>query len=262
MENKNFIICPVCNKQYRVLKTSHINSHDLSLNKFNELFPNYKKVCENVLIKKRICDKNYRKNNKQKYKTYFSEYYVNNRDKKIEYQKNYKKNNIDQIKESQRKYAKKNRIKKKQYDKLYRDKNADKLKIRSKIYRSSKNGKDKKLQWSKLDYKNKKYMYAWRRLLYFHLRRTGQIKTDRTHKLLKYSYNQLKQRIECQFKPGMSWKNYGEWHIDHKKPLSSFPINTPPHITNALCNLQPLWSTTRIINGIVYVGNLNKNNKF
>ena len=60
----------------------------------------------------------------------------------------------------------------------------------------------------------------------------------------------------------MSWDNYGEWHIDHIKPLTKFDKDTPIHIVNALNNLQPLWKTTREINGNLYLGNLNKNNKY
>lgn len=60
----------------------------------------------------------------------------------------------------------------------------------------------------------------------------------------------------------MSWDNYGEWHIDHIKPLTKFDKDTPIHIVNALSNLQPLWKTTREINGNLYLGNLNKNNKY
>jgi hypothetical protein len=56
----------------------------------------------------------------------------------------------------------------------------------------------------------------------------------------------------------MTWDNYGEWHIDHIKPVSSFDKDTPQSIVNALSNLQPLWATTREINGVVYEGNLNK----
>ena len=58
----------------------------------------------------------------------------------------------------------------------------------------------------------------------------------------------------------MSWDNYGEWHIDHIKPLTLFDDNTPIHVVNALSNLQPLWATTREINGVIYEGNLNKLN--
>lgn len=59
----------------------------------------------------------------------------------------------------------------------------------------------------------------------------------------------------------MSWYNYGEWHIDHIKPVSSFNKETNVDVVCSLSNLQPLWKTTRIINGIIFEGNLNKSDK-
>lgn len=67
-----------------------------------------------------------------------------------------------------------------------------------------------------------------------------------------YTPKQLINRIEYQFKNGMSWNNRKEWHIDHKKPISKFSEGTSPRIINMLCNLQPIWATE----------NLFKNNKF
>lgn len=106
--------------------------------------------------------------------------------------------------------------------------------------------------------KSKPHIGAWRKLLKRVIRRAGTTKEDSTLELLKYSALQLKQRIECQFTEGMTWDNYGEWHIDHIKRVSEFDKETPPHIVNMLCNLRPLWATTREINGIVYIGNLNR----
>ena len=77
-----------------------------------------------------------------------------------------------------------------------------------------------------------------------------------------YSALQLKENIEGKFRDGMCWGNYGEWHIDHIKPVSKFDKNTPPNIVNAFSNLQPLWATTREINGIIFEGNINKSNKY
>lgn len=57
----------------------------------------------------------------------------------------------------------------------------------------------------------------------------------------------------------MSWENHGEWHVDHIKPVSSFDTTEHPSVVNALSNLRPIWSTSRVINGIYYEGNLNRN---
>lgn len=70
------------------------------------------------------------------------------------------------------------------------------------------------------------------------------VKDGKTIDLLGYSAHQLRLRIEFQFKDGMTWENYGEWHIDHKKPIAAFLAQgvTNPKIINALSNLQPLWA--------------------
>lgn len=74
------------------------------------------------------------------------------------------------------------------------------------------------------------------------LKHTDKVKTNSTYTLLGYDTQKLKQRIESQFKSGMSWDNYGQWHIDHKKPISKFSKDSSISTINALCNLQPLWA--------------------
>ena len=80
------------------------------------------------------------------------------------------------------------------------------------------------------------------------LRRTAQGK-QRSSKwldILGYSRAEFVEHIERQFLPGMSWDNYGDWHIDHIVPLSSFEINSAsdPSLVRAwsLTNLRPLWA--------------------
>lgn len=57
------------------------------------------------------------------------------------------------------------------------------------------------------------------------------------------SVDELKQKLELKFQPGMTWKNYGEWHIDHIKPLASFDLTDEEQFKQAChySNLQPLW---------------------
>lgn len=62
----------------------------------------------------------------------------------------------------------------------------------------------------------------------------------------KYSIYNLKRHLKSQFQPGMSFKNYGEWHIDHIKPKSKFRFSSydDPQFQKcwALENLCPMWA--------------------
>jgi hypothetical protein len=113
-------------------------------------------------------------------------------------------------------------------------------------------------QYLKEYYKKNPHIYTWRSLVYRTL--NGKLKDTSTIELLGYGYKELKEHITSLLTDGMSWENYGEWHIDHIKPLSLFDDNSSIAVVNALSNLQPLWATTRKINGVIYEGNLNKLN--
>ena len=65
------------------------------------------------------------------------------------------------------------------------------------------------------------------------------------------SINDFKKYLESKFEPGMSWENYGEWHIDHIVPLSSFDLTDRRQLLKACnySNLQPLWAEDNIRKG-------------
>ena len=67
------------------------------------------------------------------------------------------------------------------------------------------------------------------------------------------SMNGLKNYIEKQFKPGMTWTNYGRngWHIDHIKPCASFDLSNPKQQKQCFryTNLQPLWAFDNLSKG-------------
>jgi len=56
--------------------------------------------------------------------------------------------------------------------------------------------------------------------------------------------------LEQQFLPGMSWDNYGEWHIDHIIPVAVFNYSSVDHIDFSRCwalsNLRPLWAADNL----------------
>lgn len=68
--------------------------------------------------------------------------------------------------------------------------------------------------------------------------------------LVGYTADELKIHIERQFTAGMKWSNYGEWHIDHIIPASSFLYSTPDDPEFLACwslaNLRPLWAVENI----------------
>lgn len=84
--------------------------------------------------------------------------------------------------------------------------------------------------------------------------KAGHEKSGRTITLLGYSPDDLRCHLECLFKPGMSWSNYGEWEVDHVIPIAWFPISTSLSEINALSNLQPLWAVDNRKKGRQLVG--------
>jgi hypothetical protein len=67
------------------------------------------------------------------------------------------------------------------------------------------------------------------------------------------SVSEIKNHIELQFKPGMTWKNYNfnTWHIDHIIPLFSFDLVKEEEQKAAFhyTNLQPLWAKENLKKG-------------
>ncbi len=78
-----------------------------------------------------------------------------------------------------------------------------------------------------------------RRLRYF----LKDCKKDRTVNYLGCSILECKLHLEKQFKSGMSWKNYGEWEIDHIIPLASAKNEQDVYKLSHYTNLQPLWKS-------------------
>ena len=61
----------------------------------------------------------------------------------------------------------------------------------------------------------------------------------------------FKEHIAGMFQAGMSWDNYGKWHLDHIVPISSFDLQDREHFLKAChyTNYQPLWSIDNLRKG-------------
>ena len=66
---------------------------------------------------------------------------------------------------------------------------------------------------------------------------------------------ELKIHIENQFLEGMTWDNYGEWHIDHIIPLKYQNPTLEETIERLhFSNTQPLWATDNLSKGNRFIG--------
>ncbi len=84
----------------------------------------------------------------------------------------------------------------------------------------------------------------------------GRRKPCHTFEAVGCTVAELKTHLESQFKPGMSWDNRSEWHVDHIRPLASFDLTDPAQFKQAwhYSNLQPLWEAENLSKGCKYEG--------
>jgi hypothetical protein len=178
-------------------------------------------------------------------------YYLENKEIENKSNKEYKEKNKEKIKEYNKKYVCDN------YEilsKKRKEKRIDKseyLNKKSKEWRKLNKEKVKEYNRKHIPLYRKKYPWrqACRNILYNTIKRIGGEKQGKTNDILGYSPVDLKKHIMNMFKEGMSWDNYGEWHIDHIRPVSSFSEDDEISDINSLENLQPLWKLENLKKG-------------
>ena len=141
----------------------------------------------------------------------------------------------------------------KAYHRDYYQRNRDKLLARSNQYYKENNeavkARNYKYYKMKMEtdptYKLTQYMRSRVRNA---IHKNSGTKRDRTFELVGCSAEQLKLKLESQFTEGMTWENYGEWHVDHIKPCNSFDLtlDRDQKICFNYNNLQPLWAADNI----------------
>lgn len=167
------------------------------------------------------------------------EYSNKNRDKIAKYQKEYREKNKEEIKE-----------KRKEYFKEYRRINKEKIKERRKLKQIEYNRKGR--ESTNIRRKNDSVLdlrYKISKLICISIKNKGYTKKSKTYEILGCSYEDFKMYIENKFVEGMTWKNHGEWHLDHKIPVSSDKDENTLIRLNHYSNFQPLWAKDNIIKG-------------
>ena len=159
---------------------------------------------------KKIADKKYREKNKDTLSEYHKKWSENKREHLIKYHKEWREKNIDKHRENKRNYERT----RKANDPIY------------------------------------KLINNFRTAIYQVLKENNVQKNGHYFDILKYSPENLIEHLENKFKDNMTWDNYGNWHVDHIKPISSFQINEIGDKEFMSCwsleNLQPLWGEENI----------------
>ena len=176
--------------------------------------------------------------NREKVSRKRKERYYKNRESELEKKRTYDEKNREKIREKARKSYDSEKAKK------YYEENKEEILLRNKKWSDENKEYHRKInvESTKRWLRENPHIYIWRQILYRTIRTLDQEKESSTLEMLNYSAKELKIHIESLFEEGMTWENWGEWHIDHIKPLCTFDKETPAHIVNALSNLRPLWA--------------------
>jgi len=170
---------------------------------------------------------------------FHKQHYLKYKEKIKNRTKKYYHTNKNKVKQYRLKSAKRIKLYQQKYDKIDYQKN------KQKIIKQNTEYARKRCKWD-VGFKITRYL---RNRVYYALK--GKNKSVSTMKLIGCNIDYLKQHLESQFKPGMSWSNYGKWHIDHKIPCASFDLSKPEEQRKCFhyTNLQPLWAEENLIKG-------------
>ncbi len=148
-------------------------------------------------------------------------------------------------------YQEKNKEKKIQYDRQYRLKNKSRETSRVMNWRAKNKEKSKKYfrEYRKRKYNtNINFKISQNIISRISHSLKGNNKSLSTMMLIGCEIDYLMYYIQEKFTHGMSWDNYGKWHIDHKLPCASFDLSKSEEQSKCFnyTNLQPLWAIDNI----------------
>lgn len=219
--------------------------------KDNEYAKQYRKKNKEILKEKK---RQYCKDNEEEIKKRRVRYYQRNKETIKERTKQYRQENIEWEKEYQKQYRQKNKEQAYEYQKQYRQDNREILGKNKNKYIKKRYRKDPEF----------KLRFWVSNVIRCALKRNkGSKQGQSVLQYLPYTIQELKEHLEAQFEPWMTWDNHGVyvvggprvWHIDHIVPQSALPYDSMDHPNFQKCwkleNLRPLEA----------LGNIQKSNK-
>lgn len=193
--------------------------------------------------------KEYNERNRDKIKEYNAQYYEKNKEACRERFRKYNKKNKDKIAKRRKEYFTQYNKTNKERAKQYREYNKERIQEYAKQYYNDNKSRIIK-QHNK--YKKQKRKNSPRYRLnanmgvgMWYSLRMKKNKQD-WESLVDFTLDELINHLEKQFRGGMSWNNYGGWHVDHIIPKSHFKYECSEDEEFKRCwsltNLQPLWA--------------------
>lgn len=191
------------------------------------------------------------------------EYREKNREKVNQAARNYRKNNPEKYKETIKKYLEKNpNMTSTERSRKYRESEEWKEKFRESGRKSYlKNIEKHKEEYKKYYHQNKKVLNKkkvdWvkkrrKKDGFFRMKENirgrirdflnGRDKSKKTNEIVGLDNTKFKNYIESKFTDGMTWENYGKWHLDHIIPISEAKNIEELYSLNHYTNFQPLWA--------------------
>ena len=154
--------------------------------------------------------------------------------------KKWRESNKEYMSEKSKKWYSENKEYRKEYFKKWRTENADKWRECKRNYEKNRKSTDPIY----------KLINNFRTAIYQVLKENNVQKNGHYFEVLQYTPDELISHLENQFKDGMTWDNYGDWHVDHILPISIHNIQEIGDDEFIKCwslsNLQPMWGEDNI----------------
>lgn len=155
---------------------------------------------------------------------YYRKYNLENKQKIKQIHQKWREENKEWVKANNKKYYKENKEKIKESYKDYKKKYLRKKRIEDPMFKLKQNVRSRTYQAIKGKYK----------------------KNNTTIEYLGCGFLFYKEFLQKQFKKGMTFDNYGDWHIDHIIPLASAKTEEELIKLFHYTNTQPLWAEENI----------------
>lgn len=195
------------------------------------------------------CQKVWRSKNREKLAERAKNWYTKNKEYVLDQKRTYYTQNKETLLAKRKSYYLNNKTRILSYLKTWRENNREYTRNLSRNY-GRKHRKARNLYHLNKRRQDPQFDVACR----LRIRMANKLRSKKPQgmeELLGCSWKQLIEHLESQFKPGMTWDNRNEWHIDHIRPLASFDLTDENQLREAChyTNLQPLWARDNLKKG-------------